>query len=190
MDYGFNLRIGVGAFLNFNCTVLDSCLVSIGPRTLVGPNVSFYSGTHPLDPEVRNGINGPEMGKEIHIGEDCWIGGQVVILSGVKIGRGCTIGAGSVVTRVRLVLLICRRMSSGSPQLERQSSFWLIPIRACLVFMSWRAIRQKFFEESKLVSTPSNEVKRLMAMRPKAPKSRWPTLHAPSREHLRRINGA
>ena len=40
------------------------------------------------------------MGKEIHIGEDCWIGGNVTILPGVTIGRGSTVGAGSVVTKV------------------------------------------------------------------------------------------
>lgn len=40
------------------------------------------------------------MGGEIHIGEDCWLGGNVIVLPGVTIGRGCTIGAGSVVTKV------------------------------------------------------------------------------------------
>jgi acetyltransferase-like isoleucine patch superfamily enzyme len=48
---------------------------------------------------VRNGTRGPELGKEIHVGEDCWIGGNVVILPGVTIGRGSTVGAGSVVTK-------------------------------------------------------------------------------------------
>ncbi|EEB87789.1 hypothetical protein MPER_14718, partial [Moniliophthora perniciosa FA553] len=56
-------------------------------------------GTHPLDPAIRNGTAGPESGKEIHIGEDCWIGGNVTILPGVTIGRGATVGAGSVVTK-------------------------------------------------------------------------------------------
>jgi len=67
---------------------------------LVAPNVSIYSGTHPLDPDVRNGTNGPELGKEVWIEEDCWIGGNVVILPGVRIGKGSTVGAGSVVTKV------------------------------------------------------------------------------------------
>lgn len=68
----------------------------------MGPNVSLYSGTHPLDPALRNGTRGPEAGKEIHIGEDCWFGGDVVVLPGVTIGKGVTIGAGSVVTKVCL----------------------------------------------------------------------------------------
>lgn len=62
--------------------------------------MSFYSGTHPLDPVLRNGTKGPELGEEIHVGEDCWIGGNVVILPGVTLGKGAVVGAGSVVTKV------------------------------------------------------------------------------------------
>lgn len=35
----------------------------------------------------------------MHIGDDCWIGGNTVILAGVTIGQGCTIGAGSTVNK-------------------------------------------------------------------------------------------
>lgn len=104
IDYGTNIKVGSGVFINFNCTFLDTCLVSIGARTLVGPNVCFFSGTHPLDPDLRNGTEGPELGRKITIGEDCWIAGNAIILPGVTIGDGCTIGAGSVVTKVRLAL--------------------------------------------------------------------------------------
>jgi len=66
---------------------------------LIGPNCSFFSASHPLDPFLRNGIRGPELGKPITIGEDCWFGGNVIVLAGVTIGRGATVGAGSVVTK-------------------------------------------------------------------------------------------
>jgi acetyltransferase-like isoleucine patch superfamily enzyme len=92
-------RIGTGVYINFNCTFLDTCLITIGSRTLIGPNCCFYSATHPLDPFLRNGINGPELGKPITIGEDCWFGGNVIVLPGITIGRGVTVGAGSVVTK-------------------------------------------------------------------------------------------
>ncbi|KAG9537764.1 hypothetical protein KCU86_g18649, partial [Aureobasidium melanogenum] len=97
-----NVRLGEGVFINFNCTIIDTCLVSIGSRTLLAPNVSLYSGTHPLDPDLRNGTNGPESGKPITIEEDVWIGGNVTVCPGVTIGRGSTVGAGSVVTKVSL----------------------------------------------------------------------------------------
>jgi acetyltransferase-like isoleucine patch superfamily enzyme len=103
IDYGTNVKIGEGVFLNFNCCILDTCDVTIGARTLVGPNVSFYSGTHPLDPLLRNGTKGSELGKPIWVGEDCWIGGNVQVLPGVRLGRGVVVGAGSVVTKVELI---------------------------------------------------------------------------------------
>ncbi|KAF7857198.1 hypothetical protein EAF04_009439 [Stromatinia cepivora] len=99
VDYGINLRLGKGVYINFNCVFLDTCLITIGARTLIGPSCSFYAATHPLDPFLRNGTNGPELGAPITIGEDCWFGGSVTVCPGVTIGRGCTIGAGSVVTK-------------------------------------------------------------------------------------------
>ena len=117
IDYGFNIRygtspsvlitshpltryrLGKGVQINYDSTFIDTCPITIGARTLIGPNCSFYSGTHPLDPFLRNGMEGPELGARIDIGEDCWFGGNVVVCPGVKIGRGVTVGAGSVVTR-------------------------------------------------------------------------------------------
>jgi len=99
MDYGTNLRFGSNVYINSNATFIATCLISIGSRTMFGPNVSLYSGAHPLDPFLRNGTRGPELGKPITIGEDCWLGGNVVVVPGVTIGRGATVGAGSVVTK-------------------------------------------------------------------------------------------
>lgn len=99
MDYGFNVKLGKGVFVNSNSTWIDTCTITVGARTLMGPNVSFFSGMHPLDYRVRNGVLGPESGKPIVIGEDCWLGGNVVVLPGVTLGRGVVVGAGSVVTK-------------------------------------------------------------------------------------------
>jgi len=52
-----------------------------------------------VDPFLRSGIKGPELGNPITIGEDCWFGGNVTVCPGITIGRGVTIGAGSVVTK-------------------------------------------------------------------------------------------
>lgn len=105
MDYGTQVHLGPGVFINAYSTWIDTRKITVGARTLFGPHVSLYSGTHPVDPAVRNGLRGPEMGEEIRIGEDCWIGGNVTILAGVSVGRGSTVGAGSVVTRVFLASL-------------------------------------------------------------------------------------
>ncbi|KAJ7763670.1 maltose transacetylase [Mycena maculata] len=38
MDYGTNIKLAPSVFINSNCTILDTCLVTIGARTLLGPN--------------------------------------------------------------------------------------------------------------------------------------------------------
>jgi maltose O-acetyltransferase len=96
-DYGTNIHTGEQVFFNFNCVVLDVAQVTIGSRTLFGPNVQIYTATHPMDYKVR--ATGLEAGKPIVIGDDVWIGGSVVICPGVSIGSRSVIGAGSVVTR-------------------------------------------------------------------------------------------
>lgn len=104
IDYGTNIELGENVFINFNATIIDTCKVFIGARTLLASNVSLFSGTHPLDPDVRNGTKGPETGAEIIIEEDCWLGGNVTVLPGVRIGKGSTVGAGSVVTKVSSIM--------------------------------------------------------------------------------------
>ena len=96
-DYGSNIRAGEKVFFNFNCIVLDVTYVTIGSRTLFGPNVQIYTATHPIDHKERS--SGVEYAKPITIGEDVWIGGSAVICPGVTIGDRVVIGAGSVVTK-------------------------------------------------------------------------------------------
>ena len=96
-DYGYNIEAGEKVFFNFNCVVLDVMKVKIGSRTLFGPNVQIYTATHPMNFQER--ATGLEYAKPIVIGEDVWVGGNVVICPGVTIGDRSVIGAGSVVTK-------------------------------------------------------------------------------------------
>lgn len=97
IDYGCNISLGKRFYSNFNLTILDCSLVTIGDRCMFGPNVSIFAATH--EAEVQSRRDNVEYGRPVTIGDDCWIGGNVVILPGVTIGRGCTIGAMSVVSR-------------------------------------------------------------------------------------------
>ncbi|KAJ4362159.1 hypothetical protein N0V95_001507 [Ascochyta clinopodiicola] len=97
IDYGCNISLGKRFYANFNLTILDCSLVTIGDRCMFGPNVSIFAATH--ESEVQSRRENIEYGRPVVIGDDCWIGGNVVILPGVTIGRGCTIGAMSVVSR-------------------------------------------------------------------------------------------
>ncbi|GAA3843057.1 sugar O-acetyltransferase [[Pseudomonas] carboxydohydrogena] len=96
-DYGFNIRLGTGVFMNFNCVILDVTHVTIGDRTQIGPAVQIYAADHPRDPVQRR--DGYEFARPVAIGYDVWIGGGAIILPGVTIGDNAIIGAGSVVTR-------------------------------------------------------------------------------------------
>lgn len=96
-DYGFNIRLGQGVFLNFNCVVLDVVEVIIGDRTQIGPGVQILAADHPRDPATR--ASGLEFGRPVRIGRNVWIGAGAIILPGVSIADDALIGAGSVVTR-------------------------------------------------------------------------------------------
>lgn len=96
-DYGFNLHIGDGVYINTGCVILDCARVEIGAGTLLGPAVQIYTAIHPLDPAAR--AKGLETAKPVTLGRNVWVGGAAVILPGVTIGDDAVIGAASVVTR-------------------------------------------------------------------------------------------
>ena len=105
-DYGIYTAIGTNCYANFNFTVLDCCPVDIGDNVFFGPNCSLVTPVHPLLPAERNmrrredgTLYDLEYARPITIESDCWIAANVVVCGGVTIGRGCVIGAGSVVTR-------------------------------------------------------------------------------------------
>lgn len=94
---GGHIRFGHRVFINANCTFQPAGGVEIGDDVYIGSDVKFYTTIHPIDPEERTG--GKAAVRPIKIGAKVWIGGGAVILPGVEIGEGTTIGAGSVVTR-------------------------------------------------------------------------------------------
>lgn len=76
---------------------MDSGLVTIGNRVLIGPNVTIVTELH--EKGIMSRRSGKVFAKPITIEDDCWVGVGTTILPGVTIGRGSVIGAGSIVTR-------------------------------------------------------------------------------------------
>ncbi|MEN2741682.1 sugar O-acetyltransferase [Microbacterium sp. X-17] len=97
VDYGENIHIGAGTFINYNLTALDVATITIGRDCMIGPGVQLLTPTHPIDPELRRAHL--EAALPIVIGDNVWLGGGVIVCPGVTIGDDTVIGAGSVVTR-------------------------------------------------------------------------------------------
>lgn len=107
-DYGYNIYVGENFYMNHNCVILDGAKVEFGDNVFIAPNCSFYTAGHPFDVELRN--KGLEYARSIQVGNNVWIGGNVVVLPGITIGDNTVIGAGSVVTKdIPSNVVACRK---------------------------------------------------------------------------------
>jgi len=97
VDYGSNVRIGTGVFLNYGCQLADVATITLGDHCQVGPNAQFLTPVHPLEAQRRK--DRWETARPITIGANVWIGGGVVICPGVTVGDDTVIGAGAIVTK-------------------------------------------------------------------------------------------
>ncbi len=89
---GADSTIGTGAMFDLDDTV------TIGENVMVGPNVRIYTSRHLMGPSRRR-FDPAFVTQPVVIEDGAWIGVSVVILAGVRIGRGSVVSAGSVVTR-------------------------------------------------------------------------------------------
>jgi maltose O-acetyltransferase len=96
-DYGYNISIGAGTFVNYDSVMLDVVPIRIGASCQIATRVQLLAATHPVEPDARRA--GWESGAPITIGDNVWLGGGVIVCPGVTIGDDTVVGAGSVVTR-------------------------------------------------------------------------------------------
>lgn len=82
---------------------INSCMngpITIGKDVMMGQDVIIYTTRHKDDrTDIPMRLQGMSDVNPVEIGDDVWIGGRVIILPGVKIGNGCIIGAGAIVTK-------------------------------------------------------------------------------------------
>jgi acetyltransferase-like isoleucine patch superfamily enzyme len=94
------IRLGQRVYLSRGVTVGAVDLVEIGDFALVGPGCYITDGDHRFSdlarpvPEQGMRSKGPTV-----LEDNVWLGANVVVTSGVRIGRRSVIGANSVVTR-------------------------------------------------------------------------------------------
>lgn len=96
-----NAKIEIGNNVGISgATIYARNSIYIGDNTLIGGNAKIIDNDfHPLNIEDRNkDIKEKISSKPIHIGSNCFIGCNAIILKGTTLGDGCVVGAGSVVS--------------------------------------------------------------------------------------------
>lgn len=94
-DFGKNITVEDGVFINSGCHFQDQGGITIGEGSLIGHNVVLATLNHDMDPEHRKDLHPAP----IEIGKHVWIGSNATVCPGVTIGDGAVVAAGAVVTK-------------------------------------------------------------------------------------------
>ncbi|WP_394855568.1 acyltransferase [Rhodococcus globerulus] len=94
---GSGLNVARGAILNYDCFIDATGRVDICENASIGPQSTILTVTHHISSHVKR--RGEEqIVLPTYIGTGAWLGARVTVLPGCRIGSGCVIAAGSVVT--------------------------------------------------------------------------------------------
>ncbi|GAB2773304.1 sugar O-acetyltransferase [Terrabacter koreensis] len=94
-EFGKNLELGEGVFVNMGCRFQDTGGIRIGEGTLIGHGSTLTTLNHAVDPDRRADM----VPAPVVIGRKVWLGAGVTVVPGVTIGDGAIVGAGAVVTK-------------------------------------------------------------------------------------------
>lgn len=104
-EYGVNINVGEGCFVNYNCVLLDISPITLGNQVWLGANVTIATPNHPLIASERivqtypDGEHDLEYSAPVVIKDNVWVCSGAIICGGVTIGENSVIAAGAVVTK-------------------------------------------------------------------------------------------
>lgn len=97
LGFSIGKDVYIGPGLTMTVGYVDTNIkLDLGDRVSFGPNVTLILATHPNNSKLRTYIKYPS--RRITIGDDSWLGANVVVMPNITIGKCCIIGAGAVVT--------------------------------------------------------------------------------------------
>ena len=94
-DFGKNITLGKRIFINSGCKFQDQGGVVVGDDCLIGHNTVLATLNHDLAPSRRADMHPAP----IVVGRNVWIGSNVTVLPGVRIGDNAVVAAAAVVTK-------------------------------------------------------------------------------------------
>ena len=94
-EFGKNLVLGRGVFINMGCRFQDTGGITIGEGSLIGHGSTLTTLNHGMDPDRRADM----VPAPVVIGRRVWLGAAVTVVPGITIGDGAIVGAGAVVTK-------------------------------------------------------------------------------------------
>lgn len=89
-----NISIGKDTIIGDHCFLDGRDSLKIGDHVAIASQVLIYNSQHDVHSDDFKPVEKP-----VEIGDYCFIGARVIILPGVKIGRGAVVGSGAVVTK-------------------------------------------------------------------------------------------
>jgi acetyltransferase-like isoleucine patch superfamily enzyme len=94
-----NVSIGDGSSISDNCS-FNGCTagIFIGKKVMIAPNCVVVAFSHGFKDLTTPMIDQPFEEAPVIIGDDVWIAANCTITKGVHLGKGCIVGANSVVT--------------------------------------------------------------------------------------------
>jgi acetyltransferase-like isoleucine patch superfamily enzyme len=92
-----SIHLEADSFVGVRSVIQGMGGVTIGQRTMLGPQTQIYSSDHNFSRDSDNYRKLGETPEPVFIGENVWLGANCIVLRGTTIGKGAVIGAGATI---------------------------------------------------------------------------------------------